>query len=144
MLVDKDQIAQYLPQSPPFIMVDQLLEASPKRISTRFWVRKDNVFVEEGRLREFALIENLAQSSAAGLAFHRMSSGEISMTNIEGFLVGLTQIHCFQLPEVNNCLDTVLEPLHTFGNLIQLWGQISVGQQVVLEGKIKLAGMRTP
>ena len=68
MRVDKAQIQSYIPQRPPFVMVDSLIEATSERFETELRVRPDNIFLEEETLREFALIENIAQSAAAGLS----------------------------------------------------------------------------
>ena len=141
MLLHQDDITNFLPQRPPFVMVDQLLHASPSRIVTRFQVREDNVFLDGDLLREYALIENMAQSSAAGIAYQKLSDGESGPADIEGFLVGISDLFCFELPSLHDCLKTVMVPLHEFGHLIQLRGEIFVDAKLILSATIKLAGM---
>ena len=68
MIITKENIQDYIPQRPPFVMIDNLLEASGDYFKTDFRILPDNIFVENGKLREFAMIENIAQSSSVGLA----------------------------------------------------------------------------
>ena len=66
----------YIPQRAPFIMIDNLTDATPEKFKTDFLVLHDNIFVEDGILREFALIENIAQSSSAGLVIIKILPGK--------------------------------------------------------------------
>ena len=63
MIISKEKIESYIPQREPFIMIDNLVEATPETFKTDFRILADNIFIEKGILREFALIENIAQSS---------------------------------------------------------------------------------
>lgn len=76
MIISKEKIESYIPQRAPFIMIDNLIEATTETFKTDFRILPDNIFVEKGVLREFALIENIAQSSSAGLAVIKMSAGK--------------------------------------------------------------------
>jgi predicted hotdog family 3-hydroxylacyl-ACP dehydratase len=63
MKISKTEIENYIPQRKPFIMIDNLVNAVPEKFETDFLVLPENIFVENGVLREFALIENIAQTS---------------------------------------------------------------------------------
>ena len=75
MKISRAEIENYIPQREPFIMIDNLAAATPEKFETNFLVLPGNIFVENGVLREFALIENIAQSSSAGLAITKLYSG---------------------------------------------------------------------
>ena len=62
-------ILTLLPQRPPFIMIDKLLSCDKIITKTRFLVRKDNIFIEQGRLTSSGLIENIAQTCAARMGY---------------------------------------------------------------------------
>ena len=69
MIIRKENIGSFIPHHPPFIMIDNLIHATQNFYESDFMVLDDNIFLEEGTLREFALIENIAQTCAAGLAY---------------------------------------------------------------------------
>ena len=62
-------IQTILPQRPPMVMVDRLVCADEKSAETVLDIRQDNIFVEDGVLKSYAMIENMAQTCAAHLGF---------------------------------------------------------------------------
>lgn len=44
------------------VMVDRLVSADEKSAETVLDIRQDNIFVEDGALKTFAIIENMAQT----------------------------------------------------------------------------------
>ena len=69
MVIREIDIQELLPQRPPILMVDRLLSADDKRAETELLVRTDNIFVENGMLKAYAIIENMAQTCAAQLGY---------------------------------------------------------------------------
>ena len=55
-----------IPQKPPMVMVDKLIFAEEKKVVTSFLIRRDNIFCSDGVFTEAGLIENMAQTAAAG------------------------------------------------------------------------------
>src|SRR5665213_1168016 len=102
-MISKEKIEFYIPQRAPFIMVDNLLEATAETFKTDFCVLPDNIFVENGVLREYALIENIAQSSSVGLAVTKMSAEK---KTVGGFIGGISKLKLYDLPRVNDTIYT--------------------------------------
>jgi 3-hydroxyacyl-[acyl-carrier-protein] dehydratase len=141
MVLSKDQIEAYIPQRAPFIMVDNLLVATPEKFETDFKILPDNIFLENGILREFALIENIAQSSAAGLAMlNRIGSKD----DVEGFIGGITKVKIFKLPEVNETLQTIIIPKAELGNMFLVEASTYANGKKLLECEVKLVGSGNP
>ncbi len=65
-----------IPQKPPMVMVDRIVEINDMTTVTAFLIRADNVFVDNGLFREPGLIENIAQSAAAGMEARSGEAGE--------------------------------------------------------------------
>jgi len=51
----------YIPQKPPIVMVDNLLECSEKGADTQFTVQPENIFVQNGYLVEPKYISRMAE-----------------------------------------------------------------------------------
>ncbi len=141
MVIHKDQIEAYIPQRAPFVMIDNLLVATPEKFETDFKILPDNIFLENGILREFALIENIAQSSAAGLAIlNRIGSKD----DVEGFIGGITKVTVFMLPEVNETLQTIIIPKAELGNMFLVQAATYANGKKLLECEVKLVGSGNP
>lgn len=62
-------ILKLIPQRPPFVMVDRLLETGDRTAVTEFVVRPDCILVEDGALTSYGLLENMAQTCAARIGW---------------------------------------------------------------------------
>jgi len=137
MIISKEQIESFIPQRPPFIMVDNLIEVTSNTFETDFQVLPDNIFLEAEVLREFALIENIAQSSAVGLGFLNMSTQTIQ---IDGFIGAISKLKVHDLPKVNDKIFTMVTLLHQFDNMYLLKGESFANNKILIECEVKLVG----
>ena len=138
MIISKEKIQSYIPQRAPFIMIDNLVDAQGEMFKTDFLVLADNIFVEKGVLREFALIENIAQTSSAGLAVTKAYTGE---KPIEGFIGGISKLKLYDLPLVNETIHTTVNVLVQLENMFLLKGENHANGRKLLECEIKLVGV---
>jgi 3-hydroxyacyl-[acyl-carrier-protein] dehydratase len=135
MIISKEKIESYIPQRAPFIMIDNLIEATAEKFETDFRVLHDNIFVEEGILREFALIENIAQSSSAGLAIIKMSPGK---KTTDGFIGSISKLRLYDLPKVNDTIYTIVNLITQLENMFLLKGENYLNGRKLLECELKL------
>lgn len=137
MRISRSEIEYYIPQRTPFIMIDNLKSVTPEKFESNFRVLPDNIFVENGILREFALIENIAQSSAAGLALTNKSSGK---STAEGFIGGIAKLKLYDLPKVNDSVNTIVNLVSQFKNMFLVKGENYVNGKKLLECELTLVG----
>lgn len=121
-------------------MIDNLINATPEKFETDFLVQPDNIFLENGVLREFALIENIAQSSSAGLAITKMSPGN---KNAEGFIGAISKLKLYDLPKVNDCIYTIVNLVAQLENMFMLKGETYLNGKKLLECELKLVGAKS-
>ena len=138
MIISKEKIEWYIPQRAPFIMIDNLLEASEKTFKTDFLILPGNIFIENGILREFALIENIAQSSSAGLAILNSSIGN---KNADGFIGGISKLKLYGLPGIHDIIITIVNILAQIENMYLLKGENYLNGHKILECEMQLAGI---
>jgi predicted hotdog family 3-hydroxylacyl-ACP dehydratase len=93
-----------LPQQPPMVMVDRLVFADEKSAETMLNIRQDNVFVENGVLKSYAIIENMAQTCAAQLGYMRYLSGNHDVRI--GYVGSVKRMHIDAAPKVGETLTT--------------------------------------
>lgn len=117
-------------------MVDELLEATDKEFTTSFTVNSDNIFLERDSLNECALIENICQSSAAGLSYSRRNSQRRFK---DGFLGSIKNLNLFSHPVVGDTLITNVCVEHEFENMFLISGRVYRNEVLLLECKVSLA-----
>ena len=98
-------ILDLLPQKPPFVMVDRLLYCKNMVTVTELEIREDNLFFKEGSLLASGLIENIAQTCAAGTGY--MSMGSEGPVKI-GVIGALNNININRLPRKSEIITTTV------------------------------------
>src|SRR5690606_15029132 len=101
-------ILHYIPQRPPFVMIDTLIHADEAVSQTSFTIPENHLFVTEGYFTEPGLVENMAQTAAAGTGYKAYQSGETAPV---GFIGALKNLRIHRLPKVGSTLSTTV----TFG-----------------------------
>jgi predicted hotdog family 3-hydroxylacyl-ACP dehydratase len=139
MRVEED-ILSLIPQRPPFVMVDGVLYSDDLRMRTSFKVRRENVLVEEGRLREAGLVENIAQTAAA-------HAGTVAMREkkpvVVGYIGAVRNLEIMGLPSVGEELETEIEIGETVFDVIMIKGKVWCGEKLLAQCEMKIfPGMR--
>lgn len=96
-------ILKYIPQRPPFVMIDNIIKADGTISETNFTIREGHLFVEDGKFTEPGLVENMAQTAAAGTGFSLQLQGkEVPV----GFIGALKALNILDLPTVGDTITT--------------------------------------
>lgn len=104
-------ISNLIPQKIPFIMVDTLLEFSPKKIVSSYHIPDSNLFIQDNQFLESGLIENMAQTVALHTGYDYFLKGEDAPT---GYIGSIKKVQVFQLPQLNETIVTEALILHEF------------------------------
>ncbi|MEY3237377.1 MAG: hypothetical protein RI883_1478 [Bacteroidota bacterium] len=137
MLVSKENIKSVIPQREPFVMVDNLLAVNDEVYTTNFVVNPNNIFLENECLQEYGLIENIAQSCAAGISYTKMNTAEQMG---EGFIGSISKLTLHELPKVNDTLTTIITKKFEVGNMFLLHGKVLLNERLLIECELKLVG----
>jgi len=114
-IVELDRILQLIPQKPPFVMVDSLLEYTDKTGTTGFTIPSDNILVEDSIFSEPGLIEHMAQSMSLWRGYEGFLSGLDKPKT--GFIGAIKAVEIFELPKAGTKLVTYVEILQEFMNV---------------------------
>ena len=128
-------IKQYIPQRPPFIMVDDLLFDDAVITRTTFAVKADNIFLENGRLEAAALVENIAQTAAAGAGYKALLHQEAVKV---GFIGAIKGLKVFVLPALGDTLITETKLVNTVFNVSIVEGVVKRGDEVLATCEMKI------
>lgn len=137
MLIDKDKITRMIPQRVPFVMIDELLEANEDGgFQTTFKIQDNNLFLKEGVVSEGALVENIAQTCAAGFGYLNSQSreGEDQI----GFIGAVTKMIVLGSAKQQDQLVTSVQIINTFDRIYLIKGNVDVDGKTLLECQMKI------
>lgn len=102
-------VTDYLPQRPPMVMIDTITAAGTQQSVSALSVNRDNLFVVDGFLSESGLVENIAQTAAAGVGYLcKMEQKPVPV----GFIAAIRDLSISQLPPVGCRIETTVENLN--------------------------------
>ncbi|WP_128331039.1 hypothetical protein [Apibacter sp. HY039] len=142
---DFDKIEEYIPHRAPIIMLDEILSIKGFEIKTSYQIKKDCIFVTEGKLQETGLIENMAQTS---FVFLKALFADINNTDFQdeektlGFISSIKKLSIMDLPEIGEKLITTTVVDLVFKSpelkIIDVKGFSYKGKQKVFESEMKM------
>lgn len=136
MLIDKNTIQEVIPQRKPFVMIDCLESANAEGFVSHFDIVSDNIFLLEGMLSESALVENIAQTCAAGFGYLGRSDDQEEPRL--GFIGAVTKLEVFHQAALNDTIDTQISILNTFENIHLIEGIARTAGKDLLKCQMKI------
>ena len=96
-------ILSLIPQRPPFVMIDSILHYDEAFTRSEFRIMPGNILVENGRLSEAGLVENIAQTAAARAGLIASTTGQPVQV---GYIGSLKNLRVYDLPKLDDVLET--------------------------------------
>ncbi|MCK9204192.1 MAG: hydroxymyristoyl-ACP dehydratase [Bacteroidales bacterium] len=124
-----------IPQKPPMVMVDRVVELMGSGTVAAFHIRENNVFVENGFFREPGLIENMAQTAAAGAGAR---PGAENKPPAPGYIGGIRNLKIFELPRTGDEIFTHITVLHEIFDATVVSGQVFLKDKLIAECELKI------
>ena len=124
-----------IPQKPPMVMVDKLISAEENQVVTSFLIKRDNVFCTDGIFTEAGLIENMAQTAAAGIGAKKDTDNEEPPI---GFIGGIRRLKIHSLPAAGQEITTYIQVEHEIFEATIVKGRVFLNESVVAECELKI------
>ncbi len=116
-------------------MIDQLLYADDNITRTSFRIEEGHVFVEDGLFMEPGLMENIAQTAAAGAGYRaKQENNPIA----SGFIGAVKNFEVFALPANNDEITTEVVIRNQVFNVTIIDGKIWDGEKLIASCEMKL------
>lgn len=136
MNISDTDILRIIPQLPPFVMVDKLLAVNKNSTTTEFLVTKDTIFVESGMMNVAGIVENIAQTCAAGLGYANIVLAQDSMKI--GFLAAIKDMIINRLPKIGERLITQITILGDIYSMTLVEGKVYINGEQIVHGNMKI------
>lgn len=104
-ILASEQVYQMIPQKPPMVMIDHLLEHDEVRSLSSFLILSENIFCSNNLFTEPGLIENVAQTAAIRAGYLGIQKAEKQgvklVEPVLGYIASVKNCSIHKLPEVN-------------------------------------------
>jgi predicted hotdog family 3-hydroxylacyl-ACP dehydratase len=135
MFTPPEDTLSLIPQRPPFVMIDTLIYSDEKVTRSCFKVRKDNIFVKDGKLLEAGLVENIAQTAAARAGYDsKMGNKPLSI----GYIGSVNNLLVYSLPKVNNEVETEITLVNQIFNVTLIEGKLRCKGEILAQCEMKI------
>jgi predicted hotdog family 3-hydroxylacyl-ACP dehydratase len=135
IIASGDAVEAYIPQRKPMVMIGTLVSVSGVTTVTRYRITADNLFSSERFLREPGLIENMAQTAAAGAGYYAKKSGTLPRV---GFIGGVNNLVIYKLPPAGAEITTEVTVAHEVMDASIVNGKIMLDGNLVAECELKI------
>ena len=135
MLAKGIEITEYIPQRNPFVMIDTLFYADEIKSVSGFLILPDNVMVEDGFLSENALVENIAQTAAAGIGY------DCKKRNVEvpiGYIAAIKDLNIITLPAVGDIINTEVIVTNQVLNISVVKGIVKHNDNIIANCEMRI------
>jgi 3-hydroxymyristoyl/3-hydroxydecanoyl-(acyl carrier protein) dehydratase len=130
-----ENILSFIPQRPPFVMIDRVLASSGNITRTAFLVNADNIFTEDGYFKEPGLVENIAQTAAARAGF---TAKEENKPVLVGYIGAIKNLEIFFFPKTGDELVTEITIDNQIFDVSLISGKITSNNRIVARCEMKI------
>jgi len=116
-------------------MVSRLLHADGSTTRTSFRIDAENPLVDSGCFTEAGLLENIAQTVAAGAGWISASQGK---TATPGYIVSVKDFTVSSLPRVGEELLTEITVTDRIADIIVISGKVTCSDSVIAACEMKI------
>ncbi|MCB0760144.1 MAG: hypothetical protein KDC12_01385 [Flavobacteriales bacterium] len=135
MLVAKENIDSVIPQRPPMVLIDNLLDQNTEMSKTNFTVPEGHVLLDGDELSEAGLIENIAQSAAAGVGYEYAVKQEPAPV---GFIGAVSKLVVSNRPKIGECIETLITVTHQLTGITVIQGVSKSGDREMARCEMKI------
>jgi 3-hydroxymyristoyl/3-hydroxydecanoyl-(acyl carrier protein) dehydratase len=143
-LISKENIQKFVPQYPPFLMVDTLESYEEKKAISSFTILDSNILLEDGFFTEAGMLENIAQTCALHSGYSFLSnisennSSEHDKKAPVGFIGAIKDFSFTQKISVGDTIFTHIVIEHTIGVASVVKGSIFLSDQQIASCEMKI------
>lgn len=123
-----EHITNYIPQRPPFVMVDRLVSVTDTETVSEMTVQAENLFCENNYFYESGLIENIAQTVAAGAGYRTCKKGESPTI---GMIGSIKRFSILKRPALGSTLHTTIKVITELDNALVVEGSVKVNDEFI-------------
>ncbi len=135
MTENTTSILNYIPQRAPFVMVDKITDSGEKFTRSKFLINSDNIFVENGYLKEPGLVENIAQTAAARAGYIAQLEKKPVLL---GYIGAIKNLEIFFFPKIQDEITTEISIENQIFDVTLISGKIICNDKIAAHCEMKI------
>lgn len=135
MIAQLPEVLSFIPQRPPVVMIDKLFSSAKEQTISGLTITADNIFCENGFFTESGLVENIAQTAAAGVGYLcALDNKKVPI----GFIAAIKDVIVHKLPAIGDELLTHTFITNTVMDISFLKGVVKCGEALIAECEMRI------
>ena len=135
VLASGADLISLIPQRAPMVMIDKLLYADDQKTITGLHINASCIFCENNFLSESGLVENIAQTAAAGVGYDcRKENKPVPI----GFIAAIKNLEIIELPQVGMEIETEVTRTNQILDVTIVNGRISSNGRVFVNCEMRI------
>ena len=131
----QEQISKLIPQQPPFVLVDTLVEYEPDRIVSSFSIPEQHVLVNgNGELSEAGIIEHFAQTIALHQGYDYFLR---DLAPPVGYIGSIKDFDVHLHPRIGQQLSTTIHIVQRMFGVTGVRGEVRCENRLVAAGEMR-------
>lgn len=132
-------IQQLLPHRDPFILISDLISVDGDQTIAQFKISEKHLLVENNRLSEGGIIENMAQTAAAGLAYlDQKWDQDLNQEPNIGYIGQIKAFKLYKLPKVGTIIETKTVKTHQIMNAHIVQAEVYLEEELIAEAEVRV------
>ena len=127
--------AAFIPQKPPFVLVDQLLYVDQKTSHCSFRIPEGNLFADDGFYSTAGLVESMAQTAAAGTGY--LSKKENRPVPL-GYIGAVQKLEVYDWPPVGSEIEMTINLITNILQVSLVSGTVRSGDRILASCEMKI------
>ena len=119
-------------------MVDKLVLCDRNKCKTTFNIIESNIFCENGLFTEPGLVENIAQTAAAGSAYSLLYNKPDGEPAPAGYIGAIKDLHIHFLPKSGSVVETEVEIINEVFDITLVSGKVYCNGMLAAECNMKI------
>ena len=130
-------VAELLPQQPPFLLIDRMLSYDERTTACRLRITPDNLFCEGQNLSPFGLVESMAQTCAARLGYYNKYILHLEV--LIGYIGAVRALQIERLPRVGEDMEVRIEIVQAVLGMRLADATVLVDGERIASAELKIA-----
>jgi len=128
-------ILDCIPQRWPIIMIDKIVDISVDKVVCQLQIKCDNMFSADGKFLEPGIIENIAQTIAAGAGYRAYCQNEKVKI---GYIAAIKNLNIYSLPVIGDVLITTVNLVNEVFNISVFDAEVTAGNMMIAACEMRI------
>lgn len=134
-LISGNELLELIPQRPPVVMIDKFLYSDETTSISGLTIPSTCVFCENELLSESGLVENIAQTAAAGVGYEcKRENKKVPL----GFIASIKNLEIFSLPPIGAELRTEVKIINQVMDVTIIVGTVKMNETLLAQCEMRI------